>query len=199
MRKIVTVVTGVALGASGMLLAGPALAAAGAPAAATAVTSRVDRVKQALTGLVTDGTLTQAQADKVATTLGTQDAGGRRGHGPGMAGAGGPRRGADLDAAAKALGTTTADLRTALQGGKTLAQVAADRGVPVATLVTALVDAEKAELAQAVKDGRLTQAQADQRSADLTARVTDRVNGVRPAHEHDGGTVLPGPEQSPGS
>ncbi len=194
-KKIATVVAGVALGASGMLLAGPALAAAGAPDAAAAVTSRVDRVKQALTGLVTDGTLTQAQADKVATTLGNADLGGRGGHGPGGFGpGGGPGRGADLDAAAKALGVTAADLRTALQGGRTLAQVAADKRVPVATLVTALVDAEKAELAQAVKDGRLTQAQADQRGADLTARVTDRVNATRPAR----GTHLPGPEQAPG-
>lgn len=193
-KKIVTAVAGVALGASGMLLAGPALAAAGTPGAA-AVSSRVDRVKQALSGLVTDRTLTRAQADRVATTLGKIDLGGRGGRGPG----GGPDRGADLDAAAEALGMTAADLRTALQGGKTLAGVAGDRGVPVATLVAALVDTEETELAQAVEDGRITQAQADQRSADLTARITDRVHAIRPDRGPGGrGTGGIGPQQAPG-
>lgn len=75
---------------------------------------------------------------------------------------------------------TEADLRTALQGEATLAQVAESKGVPVDTLITELVEAEKARIAQEVTDGRLTQAQADERLADVTQRVTDRVNGVHP-------------------
>jgi hypothetical protein len=174
-KKIITVVAAGALGVSGLAVAGPALAAAGAPDAAAAVTSRVDKVKQALAGLVTDGTLTQTQADKVATTLGSApDAGWGPGGHRGFGG------GADLSAAATTLGMSEADLRTALRGGKSLAQVAKDKGVAVDKLVAALVQAEKDRVAADVTAGRLTQAQADQRLADVTARVTDRVDNTRP-------------------
>ncbi len=190
-KKILTVAAAGVLGLSGLALAGPALAAAGAPSAGAAVSSKVDRVKHALAGLVTDGTLNQAQADRVASTLGSADLG-PAGHDGRRRGRGGP----DLAAAATALGTTEAELRTALQSGKTLAQVAKDKGVAVDTLVTALVDAEKSRTAKAVTDGRLTQAQADQRLKDLTARVAERVNSARPAHGPDGEDAAPA---SPGS
>lgn len=190
-KKIVTVAAAGVLGLSGLALAGPALAAAGAPSVGAAVSSKVDRVKQALAGLVTDGTLNQGQADRVASTLGAAGVGpdghGRRG------GHGAP----DLAAAATALGTSEADLRTALQGGKTLAQVAKDKGVAVDTLVSALVDAEKTRTAKQVTDGRLTQAQADQRLEGLTARVTQRVNSARPAHAPDDAPAPPAPPASP--
>jgi len=175
-KQILTIAAAGVLGLSGVAVAGPALAAAGATSAAATVTSRVDTIKGALAGLVTDGTLTQAQADKVATTLNSSDAlrrGGRGGHGHG---------GYDLSTAATVLGMTEADLRTALQGGQTLVQVAQDKGVAVDTLITKLVDAEKTRIAQAVTDGKLTQAQADERLADLKAEITERVNSTRTAH-----------------
>lgn len=175
-KKFVAAIAVGTLGLSGLALAGPALAAVGAPSAAAAASAPVDRIKSALSGLVTDKTLTQAQADKVASTL--ESAGiGRGGHGPG-GGFGG--HGADLSAAATALGMTEADLRTALESGKTLAQVATDKKVSVDTLVAALVKAETARIAQEVTDKKLTQAQADERLADLKARITDRVNSTRP-------------------
>ena len=86
--------------------------------------------------------------------------------------------GDDLDAAATYLGTTTSDLLTQLQAGKTLAQIA---GSKTPGLIAALVAHEKQEIADAVKAGRLTQAQADQIAPTLTQRFTDLVNGVRPA------------------
>jgi hypothetical protein len=105
--------------------------------------------------------------------------------------------GDDLDAAAAYLGSTTDALLTQLQAGKTLAQVAdATSGKSKAGLIAALVTHEKAELVDAVKAGRLTQAQADTIGATLTQRFTDFVNGVRPAmgpgghgpgHDHGGG------------
>jgi len=180
-KKIAAAVAAAVLVISGVALAGPALATT-APSIQSSDASRgtghVDRLKQALAGLVTDGTLTQAQADKVATTLAAADPGRRGPHG-------GPGR--DLATAATALGMTEAELRTALEGGSTLAKVAESKGVPVDTLVTALVDAEKAHIAQEVTGGRLTQAQADKRIADLTQRVTDRVNSTRPPHPEHGG------------
>jgi polyhydroxyalkanoate synthesis regulator phasin len=141
-------------------------------------TSVVDRIKSALSGLVEDGSLTQEQADEVATTL--SDAGlGHGGH------HGGDRIG--LETAAEALGLTEAELRTALEpDGTSLADVAQDQGVDVGTLVDALVQAQQDRIAQAVEDGRLTQAEADERLADLEARVTERVNSDDLIRGHHG-------------
>ena len=176
-KKLVSALAVGTLGVSGFLLAGPALSAVGAPNAAAAATAPVDRIKEALSGLVTDKTLTQAQADKVASTLKAAGVG-RGGPGGGFGGPGGG--GHDLSTAATALGMSEADLRTALESGKTLADVAKDKSVSVDTLIAALVKAEKDQIAKAVTDKKITQAQADERLADLTKRVTDRVNSTRP-------------------
>jgi len=143
-----------------------------------------------IVGAVTAGKLTQAQADQITSTLtqrftdlvnGTRPAGGPLGPGGGF-GHGPGGGGDDLAAAAAYLGSTTANLLTQLQAGKTLAQVAtATSGKSTAGLVAALVAAEKTEIAGKVASGRLTQAQADQLTATLTARFTDFVNGLRPA------------------
>src|SRR4051794_7705998 len=99
-----------------------------APPAPPSPQDRAARIKDALSGLVSDGTITQAQADKVASTLADKLPAGR-GHGfggpggPGGPGGHGPG-GARLDAAAKALGVSPEDLRTALRDGKSLADVA---------------------------------------------------------------------------
>jgi hypothetical protein len=137
------------------------------------VSDRVEKIKQALQGLVDDGTITQAQRDKVATTL--NDKLPPPGRGPGKA-----LRGIGLDAAAKALGMTVQDLMTELRAGKSLADVAGEKKVPLTTLTGALQKAAEDQLAQAVKDGKLTQAQADARKAELPARIADEV-------QHKGG------------
>ena len=88
-----------------------------------------------------------------------------------------------LDTAASYLGLSEDALRTALDG-KTLAQVAKDRGKSVSGLVAALVAAENKRIDEAVASGRLTKDQA----ADLKARVQDRmqalVNGELPDRDH---------------
>lgn len=86
----------------------------------------------------------------------------------------------DLDVAASYLGLTEAELRTQLTSGKTLAQVAEDQGKSVEGLVDALVEPVKKKLDEAVADGRLTRAKADEVLSDLEARVTERVNSARP-------------------
>ena len=177
------------LGAGAVL--GPTVASAASSSTDQSVSGRLTAIKEALAGLVKDGTINQSQADKVASTL---DKNLPKGGGFGRGGHGG---GADLDAAAKAIGISADDLRTALQGGKTLAQIAKDKGVDQNTLVDKLVTAEKAQLADAVKAGRLTQAQADQRAADLKARITERVTSTRPAGGRDG--HRPGGPEGPGS
>ncbi len=163
--------------------------AAPAAPAAPADEARPDpsvRLAEVLKPLVDDGTLTQAQADKVVETLAANmpQGGGREGRGGGHGGGQGrqERRAMALDAAATALGTTADDLRTQLESGSTLAQIATAKGVDVQTVVDALVAEANAKLAQAVTDGKITQAQADTRSEKLTERITDMVNNGRPQH-----------------
>src|SRR5205823_7569349 len=85
-----------------------------------------------------------------------------------------------LDAAASYLGLAEAQLRTELDGGKTLAQVAKDHGKPVDGLVDALVADLKKHLDADVAAGRITKAQEDQFLADAKQRTTDFVNGNGP-------------------
>ena len=87
------------------------------------------------------------------------------GTGPGD-GRGGPRLGqAELEAAAKVLGMTTDELTTAMKSGKTLEQLAADRGVDIQKVKDAIQAAHVTEMRdriqQAVDDGTITQANAD--------------------------------------
>lgn len=176
-RKLITATTAGVLTLGGLAVAVPALADSDG-----ATRSPVERITEALSGLVEDGSLTQEQADEVASTL--DEAG--IGHGGGHRGGG-----FDLSAAATALGMTEDELRTALEtDGATLADVAGEQGVEVDALVDALVTAQQERIAAAVEDGRLTQEQADERLADLEERVTERVNSEAPVggpgHGHRG-------------
>jgi hypothetical protein len=94
-------------------------------------------------------------------------------HGPG--GPGGPI-GAGLDAAAKYLGLTEAQLHRRLESGKSLAQVAAAENKEVAGLKSAIEAGVKAELDKAVADKRLTQAQEDDILSGLHSRIDELVN-----------------------
>jgi hypothetical protein len=181
MRKRTT-----ALMLSGALATGVVGAAALTPASAATssnpISSRLAHLKADLSGLVGDGTLTQAQADKVASTLDAKLP--KRPGGPGFGRGFRHDRGLMRDeaaAAAKTLGLSEAALRTQLESGKSLADVAKAQNVDVATLVKALVAVAQDHLDAAVKAGRLTQARADELSAKLTTAITQRVSHVRPA------------------
>jgi len=71
----------------------------------------------------------------------------------------------ELEAAAKVLGMTTDELSTALQGGKTLEQLAQDANVDVQAVKDAIQAAHVTEMRsriqQAVTDGKITQENAD--------------------------------------
>jgi lambda repressor-like predicted transcriptional regulator len=128
---------------------------------------------------VSDGSITQEQADEVASTFveaGVDHGGGHRGGG------------FALSAGATALDMTEDELRTALEAdGTTLADVAGEQGVEVDALVDALVVAQQERIAAAVEDGRITQEQADERLADLEERVTERVTSEAPVGGHGHG------------
>ena len=80
--------------------------------------------------------------------------------------------------AATAIGVTCPDLVKAMQGGQTIAQIATSKNVQAQTVIDALVTAYKGALAEDVKEGLITQTQADGRTAQLSAAMTRFVNQV---------------------
>jgi hypothetical protein len=203
--KIATLALAGALGLTGVAgaaLGAPALSYA-ATGDSTALEDRVASLKQALAGLVTDGTLTQAQADEVAATLaerGPSGGPGRHGGPGGRGGLGGP----GLASALEDLGITSEEVRAAAEAGTTLAELAKQQGVSSDELVDALVAAGDERLDEAVAAGRLTQAEADEKAADLEARITERLDepvrlgrGGRHHSHDDGDEEDSAPSQAP--
>jgi len=195
-KKLVSISLGAGLvvGSAAGLIAVPAISGAqstsSTTSAATAPADRPDpsvRLNETLKPLVDAGTITQAQADAVIAALKADmpEHGGR-----GERGKGGP----GLEVAAQALGMTADELHTALDGGQTLAQVASDKGVNVQVVIDALVASATNHINEEVTSGEITQAQADQKLADLSQRVTDRVNNPRPEGGPRGGH---GPKGAP--
>lgn len=133
-----------------------------------ATSERLTHIKNALKGLVSDGTLTQTQADKVATTL---DQSLPRG-GPGR------MRHHLLHDAAGILGMTVEQLRTAMGTDKSLADIAATKGISRDTLIDRLAAVIEKRLAEQVKAGHLTQAQADARKAEIKQKLAQAVDRV---------------------
>ncbi|MFN8050006.1 MAG: hypothetical protein U0Q22_01050 [Acidimicrobiales bacterium] len=153
-------------------------------------------LSDALAPLVKDGTITQAQADKVIAAL---KAAGPVGGDHGGPGGGRGGRGPGLDAAATALGITADELRTELQAGKTIAAVATEKGVALSKVTDAMLAAEKERLAADVTAGRITQAQADEHLTNESAEITARVNSTGPVGGRDGGHDGQPPAGAPGS
>jgi hypothetical protein len=101
--------------------------------------------------------------------------GGRNG-GPNGDRVGGPEL---MDATAKALGLTSEELRTQVQSGKTITEIAAAKKVDVKTVQAAVLAAYKTQLDAAVKAGKLTQAQADERLKAAQANPNFGLGGGR--------------------
>jgi hypothetical protein len=141
-----------------------------------------DALKQALKNrvdeAVADGRLTEEQGDRLKEGIDASEV-------PLPFGVFGPKEFGDhigpffgsLSTAATYLGLTEAELRSRLEDGDTLADVARDEGKSVDGLVQALVTAVEDKINAAVDAGKLTKAQADELKADLEERMTDLVNG----------------------
>jgi len=74
------------------------------------------------------------------------------------------------------LGIDAETLREELRGGATLAELAEENGVAVDSVVDLLVEQGNQRIDEAVDEGRLDAAQADEKRAELEERVTTRVN-----------------------
>jgi hypothetical protein len=89
--------------------------------------------------------------------------------------------GDQLSVAATYLGTTTDDLRTKMQAGQTLAQIAAaTSGKSRDGLVAALTTDAKAKIAAAQTAGTITADQATQLTNELAAKIANFVDRTRP-------------------
>lgn len=132
-------------------------------------TERVGRIRDSLEDLVTDGTITSAQADAVAEHLAELAPGhhfnGRR------------HFGVILDIAAETIGIDRSALVDALQDGQTIAEVATANGSDAQTVIDALVTANQTKLDELVSEGSITAEEAAERAAAALERITALVNG----------------------
>lgn len=116
---------------------------------------------------------TAAATSASADAAGVQERG-REGHGPR-----GERPG--LETVMTVLDLSEDELKAAREAGTRLAELAEQQGVEVSALIDALVAEAEEHIAEHVADGDLTQAEADERLAEIEQRISDRVNGVEPA------------------
>lgn len=150
------------------------------------------RLRDALDALVDDGTISADQADAVAATLADELPAGRHGHRPGF--------GIALDAVAEVLGIDADDLRTELDAGATVGELADAAGVERRAVIDAIVAAATERATAAVEEGRLTDALADELLARLDERLPDLLDAELPGGsghrgEEPGGQ---GPDAEPG-
>jgi hypothetical protein len=158
----------------------------------TAKPDRTARLKETLQSLIDDGTLSQAQVDAVIAKIeAAMPAGGPVGTGRDRGG----RGGADLDLVATTLGITAGDVRTAVRGGQTIAELAVAKGKTAQDVIDALVADAKTRLNARVTAGTITQAEADTRLTAQTTRLTDFVNSTKVGPEDGHG---PGEGHGPG-
>ena len=129
----------------------------------------------ALFGATLGNPLASGAQDGTATTT-TAPSGSSQAPDPGPGGEGRHRGPFDLEVAAKTLGLSTDELRTQLEAGKSLADIAKAQNVDKQKVIDALVNEVKTRSAQAVKDGKITQAQADEHVKNATERITKMVD-----------------------
>jgi hypothetical protein len=137
-----------------------------------------DALKKALNdrvdAAVAAGRITKAEGDALKQRIASSDfplVGGLH-RGFGHFGFGG------LEAAAGYIGITEVQLRTELEGGKSLAQVATAHGKSVDGLVNTLFADAKSKLDDAVSAGRLTTSQETEMLNGLKDRIANKVNST---------------------
>ena len=170
-KKIASLaVAAAALGGTAALVPAVAFAQDDPPAEESVEAEHPEFLTEALQPLLDDGTLDQAEFDAVVEAL--QDA--RPEHGFRHRGF------KSLETLTEVLGVEADDLREALMDGQSIADVAAANDVPIQDVIDALVADANARLDEAVANGRIDAAEADEKRAELEAAITARVNGEIP-------------------
>lgn len=159
-----------ALGGTAALVPVVASAQDDPPTEESAAAEQAPFLTEALQPLLDDGTLDQSQFDAVVVAL--QDA--RPEHGARHGG------GKSFDTLTGVLGVEEEALREALMAGQSIADIATENGVPVQDVIDALVAKANARIDEAVAEGRIDAATADEKRAELEAKITARVNGEVP-------------------
>ena len=156
--------------------------------------------EQVLDEAVAEGWLTQEQADRIRERM-------EAGFGPGKLGGfargfakgyrmggwmGGPENSL-IAVAADQLDLSVKDLLAELRDGKTIAQVAEERGVEPQAIVEAFIAVRSETLSEAVADGRITQERADWMLEHMEEEATEHLNEPFPFGEGRGfGACQPG-------
>jgi hypothetical protein len=83
----------------------------------------------------------------------------------------------NIDGIAAALGITADVLKTELESGKTIAAIAAEKGVAIGVIIDLQVKDKKAKLAEELAAGTITQEQYDTKLAAAVQHATEHVNG----------------------
>ena len=128
-----------------------------------------------LKDLVSKGTLTQAQADAVTAAATAARAAHEAQHGMGKGGPLGADRAAIETLVSTTIGVDTATIKSRLQAGESLAQIA---GAKKDALIAVLVADKTKRIDADVTAGKITAAQATEKKANLVAHVTEEVNEV---------------------
>ena len=126
-----------------------------------------------------EGWLTEEQAELMKWRMDQAPGAGMRGVGKGLRGFGlGMPGGGDnlVSIAADALSMSLTELLTELQAGKSIAQVASDKGVDVQNIADAYLAQIQENLDEAVAEGKITQNQADLRLEQARERVTGQLD-----------------------
>ena len=144
----------------------------------TSYVNGMNPITTTLAGLVTKGTITQAQSDAIVAALNAARAAQPAPTINGGQGLGGPRGAGiakDQSVILSTLGITAETLQADRAAGQSLATIA---GSKTQALINALVAAETTQINAQVTAGRITQAQATQMISGLLTHVTARVNAV---------------------
>jgi hypothetical protein len=133
--------------------------------------------EQTLDEAVAEGWLTQEQADQMRERM--EQAPGMRPWGRMDKGFGRHGRGISLlSVAADELGMSHTDLMAELHDGKTIADVASERGLDPQTIADAYIAQLSEHLSQAVEDERLTQRMADSMLEQAKEQVDEQLNSI---------------------
>jgi polyhydroxyalkanoate synthesis regulator phasin len=152
-----------------------------------------DRLGSLLSGLVAKGTITQSQADAIVKAQTDAMVAGKA--------AMDKNRAAEIAIVTSTLGITEDALKTRIKAGESLATIA---GAKKDALIAALVTFKYKEITDAQTAGKITADQATKMKANITARVTQMVNNLRPPkgpHGPDGdndGDIKGGSKGAPG-